>query len=58
LIDLHARSAGLDGISAQMLRHTCAKNLLRKKNVRHVAKFLGHQNVKALEKYASKQVDQ
>jgi site-specific recombinase XerD len=54
VIDLHARSAGLDGISAQMLRHTCAKNLLRKKNAQHVAKFLGHQNLKVLEKYVSK----
>lgn len=57
LIDLHARSAGLNGISAQMLRYTCAKNLLRKKNVKHVAKFLGHHDLKALEKYSSKQGD-
>lgn len=57
LIDLHARSAGLNGISAQMLRHTCAKNLLGKKNAKHVAKFLGHQNLKALEKYTLKQGD-
>jgi len=57
LIDLHARSAGLDGISAQMLRHTCAKNLLKKKNATQAAKFLGHQNLKILEKYASKQGD-
>ncbi len=53
LIDTYARAAGLDGVCAQMLRHTCAKNLLTKmRNTKRVAIILGHHNVKTLERYA------
>ena len=52
LIDSHARSAGLDGVSAQMLRHTCARNLLLKHKPEHAARILGHHNVKSLDRYS------
>lgn len=53
LIDNYARAAGLDGVCAQMLRHTCAKNLLaRTHNAKRVAMLLGHHNVKVLDRYA------
>ncbi len=52
LIDTYARAAGLDGVCAQMLRHTCTKNLLAKMgNAKRVAVILGHHNVKVLERY-------
>lgn len=51
LIDSHARSAGLEGVSAQMLRHTCARDLLRKLKPEHAARILGQHDVRALEKY-------
>jgi integrase/recombinase XerD len=52
LIDNYARAAGLVGVCAQMLRHTCAKNLLAKtRNAKRVAMLLGHHNVKVLERY-------
>jgi site-specific recombinase XerD len=53
LIDNYAHAAGLDGVSAQMLRHTCAKNLLaRTGNARRVDMLLGHHNVKVLDRYS------
>lgn len=53
LIDTYARAAGLDGVCAQMLRHTCAKNLLAKMhNAQRVATILGHHNVKVLDRYS------
>ncbi len=53
LIDTYARAAGLDGVCAQMLRHTCAKNLLAKTHdAQRVATFLGHHNVKVLDRYS------
>jgi len=50
-IDTYARAAGLTDVCAQMLRHTCAKNLLGKYKAERVAKILGHQSVKTLERY-------
>ncbi len=53
LIDNYARAAGLNGVCAQMLRHTCAKNLLVKtRNAKRVAMLLGHHNVKVLDRYS------
>jgi site-specific recombinase XerD len=53
-IDNYARAAGLDDVCAQTLRHTCAKNLLMKKNATHVARILGHHSLKALDRYSLK----
>ena len=52
-IDAHARAAGLKGVSAQSLRHTCAKNMLEQtRDVARVARWLGC-NAKSLERYAA-----
>ncbi|MDE3089118.1 MAG: tyrosine-type recombinase/integrase [Chloroflexota bacterium] len=52
LVDSYARSAGLKGISAQSLRHTCAKKMLEEtRDPALVAQRLGHQNARALGKY-------
>lgn len=53
LIDNYARAAGLKGVSAQALRHTCAKMMLE--NTRDavlVARWLGHRDARALDRYA------
>ena len=52
LIDEHARAAGLKGVSAQLLRHTCARNMLQEtRDTALVARWLGC-NAKSLERYA------
>ncbi len=52
IIDTYARAAGLKGVCAQSLRHTCAKAMLEAtRDVARVAQWLGHQNVRALERY-------
>ena len=52
LIDAHARAAGLKGVCAQSLRHTCAKNMLEETHdAARVARWLGC-NAKSLERYA------
>ena len=54
LVDEHARAAGLRGVSAQLLRHTCAKNMLREtRDPTLVARWLGCRNPKSLERYAA-----
>lgn len=53
LIDAHARAAGLRGVCAQLLRHTCAKNMLEAtRDADQVARWLGC-NAKSLERYTS-----
>ena len=52
LIAAHAHAAGLDGVSAQSLRHTCTANLLQEtRDAALVARRLGQQNTKGLERY-------
>ena len=52
-IDARARAAGLKGVCAQSLRHTCAKNMLEEtRDVACVARWLGC-NAKSLERYAA-----
>jgi site-specific recombinase XerD len=52
-IDAHARAAGLKGVCAQSLRHTCAKNMLEEtRDAARVARWLGC-NAKSLERYAA-----
>jgi site-specific recombinase XerD len=53
LIDAHARAAGLKGVCAQSLRHTCAKNMLEEtRDAARVARWLGC-NAKSLERYSA-----
>ncbi len=53
LIDNYARAAGLEGVSAQALRHTCAKTMLENtRDAALVARWLGHRDARALDKYA------
>ncbi len=53
LIDNCARAAGLEGVSAQALRHTCAKTMLENtRDAALVARWLGHRDARALDKYA------
>jgi integrase/recombinase XerC len=51
VIDTHARTAGLEGVCAQSLRHTCAKSLLAKRCDRDVALWLGHRSTRGLSRY-------
>jgi site-specific recombinase XerD len=52
-IDAHAHAVGLKGVSAQSLRHTCAKNMLEETHdAARVARWLGC-NAKSLERYAA-----
>jgi integrase/recombinase XerC len=58
LVDTYARAAGLQDVCAQVLRHTCAKNMLAEtRDAALVARWLGHRDVRMLERYRSKQVD-
>lgn len=53
VIDTYARAAGLKGVCAQSLRNTCAKLLLEQtRDTARVAEWLGHQNPRALARYA------
>lgn len=53
LIDSHARAVGLQGVCAQLLRHTCAKNMLQEtRDAALVARWLGC-NAKSLERYTA-----
>lgn len=52
LIDNYARAAGLMGVSAQALRHTCAKTMLENTHdTLLVARWLGHRDARALDRY-------
>ncbi len=54
LIDQHARTAGLKGVSALSLRNTCTKNMLAQtRDVAQVARWLGCRNNKSLERYGA-----
>ncbi len=53
VIDTYARAAGLKGVCAQSLRNTCARFLLEQtRDTARVAEWLGHQNPRALARYA------
>jgi len=52
LVDAYARAAGLDAVSAQSLRHTCAKRMLEEtRDPARVAQWLGQRSVKGLDRY-------
>lgn len=52
VIDTYARAAGLQGVCAQSLRHTCAKTLLEEtRDATRVAQWLGHRNARMLDRY-------
>jgi integrase/recombinase XerC len=52
LVDTYARAADLRGVSAQSLRHTCAKNMLEETHdAALVARWLGHRDARTLGKY-------
>lgn len=51
LVEEYARSAQLDAVCANSLRHTCAKKLLSENAPDAVAKWLGHKSVESLNKY-------
>jgi site-specific recombinase XerD len=52
IIDTYARAAGLKGVCAQSLRHTCARTMLEAtEDAARVARWLGHTDVRALERY-------
>ena len=52
LVDAAARAAGLPKVSAQSLRHTCAKNMLEEtRDAGVVARWLGCRDARTLEKY-------
>ncbi len=53
LVDTYARAAGLRDVSAQSLRHTCARNWLAETHdAARVAGWLGYRDKRALEKYS------
>ncbi len=55
LIEEYAREAELPDVSANTLRHTCAKNLLNEKRDPHrVAQLLGHKSIESLARYLEK----
>jgi site-specific recombinase XerD len=52
LVDAAARAAGLPKVSAQSLRHTCTKNMLKEtRDAGVVARWLGCRDTRTLEKY-------
>jgi integrase/recombinase XerD len=52
LVDTYARSAGLKGVCAQSLRHTCAKSMLdQTRDDALVARRLGHCSTRMLKRY-------
>lgn len=52
LIDSHARAAGLQGVCAQSLRHTCTKAMLEEtRDLALVARWLGCRDAKSLERF-------
>lgn len=58
VIDTYARAAGLKGVCAQSLRHTCAKTMLEHTHdAARVAQWLGHRSAKSLDRYTSRQVN-
>ncbi|MBI4789300.1 MAG: tyrosine-type recombinase/integrase [Chloroflexi bacterium] len=55
VIDTHARNAGLADVSAQSLRHTCAKSMLEQtQDTLQVAQWLGQRSTRGLGRYANK----
>ena len=58
VIDTHARAAGLKGVCAQALRHTCTKTMLEKtRDTVQVAQWLGQRSTRGLSRYTAKEVD-
>jgi site-specific recombinase XerD len=56
IIDTYARTAGLHGVCAQSLRHTCAKTMLEETADRAlVARWLGHKSERVLGRYHSQE---
>lgn len=51
LVEAYAQAAQLEDVCANSLRHTCAKKLLDENPPDQVAKWLGHKNAEALNKY-------
>jgi site-specific recombinase XerD len=52
LVDAAARAAGLENVSAQTLRHTCAQNMLvETRDAATVARVLGWRDARTLERY-------
>jgi integrase/recombinase XerC len=52
LVEEHARTAELEDVCANSLRHTCAKRLLHENHTPEaVAKWLGHKSVESLNRY-------
>ncbi len=51
LVEAYAKAAQLEEVNAYSLRHTCAKKMLDENSPEQVAKWLGHKNVEALNKY-------
>jgi site-specific recombinase XerD len=53
VIDTLARTAGLKGVCAQALRHTCAQTMLAEtRDTVQVAQWLGHHDTRGLSRYA------